>query len=273
MIDKARIIQAIRKGDWIIEHILPSFRTALIKDSDHLVLASPSTLVRSLAFYNSGISIEDLGALMSNTRPAFMGSGDLATLSISSWFTKLISGFFPESQVISFSTSETDKIVAARSEVIRVAPELTSLLQTQEVYVRLDRPFMGASHPKTFGMVFFGNFLMNQPTSQAAISIVHELAHHELFLINLIDRLIDESFDRSEKFSPLQKKSRPPIGRLHALYALFRMTQFMAVAGHEISENRQKIGETIDTFESRELTEFSQQLLEAIGSSVRSLPT
>ncbi len=97
-----------------------------------------------------------------------------------------------------------------------------------------------------------------------AVSIVHEMAHQELFLINVLDRLVEESADFSLVHAPFQGIVRPPIGRLHSLYALFRMVEFEKQSGLPNERHQQLIFDTIDSFQDFELTDFARQLVRAI---------
>ena len=62
--------------------------------------------------------------------------------------------------------------------------------------------------------------------------------------------------------APFQKRARPPIGRLHAAHALFRMQQFEKLAGIKASTHHAVLmRETASTFAPGELTEVAKLLV------------
>lgn len=99
-----------------------------------------------------------------------------------------------------------------------------------------------------------------------AVSIVHEMAHQELFLFNLLDRLVRTEADFNLVHAPFQGVVRPPIGRLHSLYALFRMVEFEKQAGLPHERHQQLVFDTIDSFKKFELTDFAKRLVQSIGT-------
>lgn len=121
--------------------------------------------------------------------------------------------------------------------------------------------FRGASHPFFMGLLFFcpANF---RSETEELMSIVHELAHQELFLLNTLDRLVSTSTNPRLIHSPLQGRERPAIGRLHSGHALYRMIQLekKRPTGNEEKFSR-LLKATIQTFEPAELTDFGNDLL------------
>lgn len=97
-----------------------------------------------------------------------------------------------------------------------------------------------------------------------AVSIVHEMAHQELFVFNLLDRLVQAEADFNLVHAPFQGTVRPPIGRLHSLYALFRMVDFEKQAGLPSEKHEQLIFDTIRSFQDFELTDFAKRLVQSI---------
>ena len=98
-----------------------------------------------------------------------------------------------------------------------------------------------------------------------ALSLVHELGHQELFLLNLVDRLIQASSDYTLAHAPYQGKLRPPIGRLHSAHALFRMIQFENGSNSSRQQRHQRLlNETIETFAESETTPFAWKLLHEV---------
>lgn len=125
--------------------------------------------------------------------------------------------------------------------------------------------FRGASHPFFMGLLFL-NFDNLADDREIAISIVHELAHQELFLLNMFDRLVTSSLNPRLIHSPYQDRVRPSIGRLHSAHALYRMLQVEKDLHPVLAEkHRNYLKNTIATFEDGELTELGSFLLEIYG--------
>ena len=158
-----------------------------------------------------------------------------------------------ESQVQTLTTA----IDIIRQNSTETFMELANLIDT---FVLLESEhFRSASHPHFIGALFIK---VQSCPSKLAISIVHELAHQELFLLNFTDRLINEQFDYNEIHAPFQNRSRPPIGRLHSAHALFRMIQFENKIEPELAIKHQKLlEETKLTFNQSELTQFCQGII------------
>lgn len=126
--------------------------------------------------------------------------------------------------------------------------------------------YWSASHPHFFGLIF-----LKKRTSpvDVAISITHELAHQELFLINLLDRLVRSSSDFNLVHAPYQGRPRPPIGRLHSAHALFRMIPLERSIRAEASKDHQaKLQATIESFAPDELTELGERIIHEVYTSV-----
>jgi HEXXH motif-containing protein len=103
---------------------------------------------------------------------------------------------------------------------------------------------------------------------QLAVSVVHELAHQELFLMNLLDRLVNQPFDYNEIHAPFQGTKRPPIGRLHSYVGA--CTVWFSFKKYKTGETDQKYQELLtdkisEAFEDQELTPFGKKLVEIAG--------
>lgn len=126
--------------------------------------------------------------------------------------------------------------------------------------------FQGASHPHYLSTLFIKN---PDKTEQIKfyLSVIHESAHQELFLINFLDRLVNEKYDYNMIHAPYQNKKRPPIGRLHSLHALYRMIQFSLnnkIESEHVLTLKNKFLENINSFSQGELTEFGFNLIKKV---------
>ena len=122
--------------------------------------------------------------------------------------------------------------------------------------------FSSSSNPHFYGTIFIRP---QGSVESVALSLVHELAHHELFLVNLVDRLVNEKHERNLVYAPFQKVERPPIGRLHSAHALYRMLQFEAKMGVKSSfQHHEDLRTTVLGFTSDELTPWVQTWIHGI---------
>ena len=130
--------------------------------------------------------------------------------------------------------------------------------------------YYGASHPHYLGTLFLGardqhDFI------DFAVSMVHECAHQELFLLNFVDRLVSEGWDHSQVHAPYQEKSRPTIGRLHSAHALYRMVQLLSVvepSGQRHRKFSKILRQNRDAFLPGELTPLGSILIEEVYANV-----
>lgn len=83
-----------------------------------------------------------------------------------------------------------------------------------------------SSDPKSFGIVHVNaEFFAKVSSHELATSLVHEAAHHALFVETSIDPLIPDDF-KTPVYSPLRQEMRPAIGVLHAAFSISRMGQW-----------------------------------------------
>ncbi len=131
--------------------------------------------------------------------------------------------------------------------------------------------FASASHPHLLGAIFLTSKIDFQDIYFLSKSIIHELAHYELFLINFFDRLILEPHDQSLMFSPFQGRERPPIGRLHSYWAVFRMIQFSIACQKYKQEDLDMLHATELTLSKEVLTPMAVKLINASRSYIETI--
>ena len=169
-------------------------------------------------------------------------------------------------QPLNFSKSDLTLISSAEDLLSLYAPTtFTHLAKWISGYCNLrNTTFRSASLPHAFGCIFFGELVWKSTASQIAVSIVHEMAHQELFLVNLVDRLVLGEADFKLVHAPLQGRLRPTIGRFHSLHALYRMIEFERIAGIECSRHVEQLLATAQTFGPNDLTEYGFSLVHAV---------
>ena len=82
------------------------------------------------------------------------------------------------------------------------------------------------SDPQRFGVIHVDSTTYRAaPAAKVATALVHEAAHHALFVETSIDPLIPEDYQKPV-FSPIRRETRPAIGVLHGAFAASRMGQW-----------------------------------------------
>ncbi len=250
----------LSKGQWVFDQISSQFESSIkskfnsCKD-EHSVLEFCMSLYKQLNINHSILCSSSQGlndlTISKSTRDAIN-----RILSENSKFTKLSS----------FSENESKKIKESLLYIKKNNTSISKYLDTQiSVFLRVNgNSFRSASHPHMYGAILIGDGFLNLSLEDSALSIVHELAHHELFLINLADRLVNKEFDQNQIFAPLQKRERPPIGRLHSLWALYRMAEFTRDQNLNHKRYSNILLENLNSFHAKELTEFAVELVQIV---------
>lgn len=259
--DKSLIL--IEKGEWIFDLVGPLFRGGLIKrlgghfDSSNLPLMELALQSYGLSSSPSISPLPRIGRLLDLENTSSTQHQILLDLSKS---------MFIQATPVSLSPARCELVKTAENFIGDHANQTRQLLEKWvSSYLLLKNvSFRSASSPHAFGCIFFGESMDRLSPNDLAVSIVHEMAHQELFLFNVLDRLVHAEADFNLVHAPFQGTIRPPIGRLHSLYALFRMVEFEKQAGLPHEKHEQLVFATIDSFQSFELTDFAKRLIQAI---------
>jgi hypothetical protein len=259
------ILKHLEQGDWVVGEIsrhlvrqFKSFQASLCNE--------PGLTVRSLSHYRK----VDLSKcqLSSNSQ----GIYDLSTTSDSIGAVNSIFQQDIENATLSsgFNSFESERIMQALKLVENSDPYIFRLLVNNiSVYLKADGVhFRSASHPHLMGAIILGEKAFGQTNAGLATSIVHELAHQELYLLNLLDRLVIREFDFNQIHAPFQGRKRPPIGRLHSMWALYRMVRFQKVLGSSNERYKKLLKENCEAFDSQELTDFGKFLVSVTSKQV-----
>ena len=248
----------LRNGHWVFDDLAGAYKVQLEKRVNPYNLDKNISELCIANYKNIDLFRSEL---VSNSKGLYDSKLDA---SVSGVVQDIFSQEFPESSVINFESTDSDKITMA-FEFIRshnadsfnlAGKNITSFLRLRGT------SFRTASHPHLYGVIIIGDGFKMLSVEDAAVSILHELAHQELFLINLVDRLVNQPFELNEIHAPMQGKKRPPIGRLHSLWALYRMVEFQLCLGNKNSKHYQLLVQNIKAFEEGELTDFGKALVE-----------
>jgi HEXXH motif-containing protein len=137
-----------------------------------------------------------------------------------------------------------DKLKAAHELIAEIWPEAAGEFSEALLGVAwIDSPSQriqieSSSDPKRFGVIFLkAAHFRTASHYELATALIHEAAHHALFVETAIDPLIPTDF-KTSIFSPLRREMRPAIGVLHAVFTIARMGQW----AKRLSERRPTAG-------------------------------
>lgn len=265
---KETCLAALKEGSWTFDVLGPVFRSALIKrvhgENSTLSLQNHPMMELTLSAYRRASPAEPIQAVAKIIDPAAQSKPIRATLQ------DLAEATVDGGVTATFTSDEKNRINNAIEMIGRYAPKSAQEFQRWIThFLKLDGvPFRSASHPHAFGCIFLSSRIASMNPSELATSLVHEMGHQDLFLLNIIDRLIQEEADYKMAHAPFQGILRPPIGRLHSYFALFRMIQFERLAGLDTQKHSRLFFETKKSFSRNELTAYGFQIVEAAGTFV-----
>lgn len=258
------LIQRLSDGSWLFDELVPPFLNKLA-NSERLSFLKGRPVpsyVATLAYYR--VLPED-AVLEALDVAAFDGRAPAHPGSRTVW-SRL-------ARTVSEQSSLAELTEAQRAILLNCWSELANLNVSHgrefanivNAMIPLeDSGFGAASTPRLFGCIFITRRWLDQSFEKRMTSLIHELAHQELFLVNLVDRLVHSSSDYSLAHAPLQGTERPPIGRLHSAHALFRMRNLQMSAGWEHTETNRLLAETCRSFTGDELTPFAAEIVSKV---------
>lgn len=268
---KENCLEILKKGSWTFDVLGPLFRSALIKrvqgQNPSLSLQDRSMMeLTLLAYRRTHSSAEPIRFTDLIIDPTLQSAAGKATL------LDLAESTVDGGSTATFTTHEQARIHTAIKEVAKYAPDTAQEFRRWIThFLKLDGvPFRSASHPHAFGCIFLSSRITAMNASELATSLVHEMGHQDLFLLNIIDRLIQEQADYKMAHAPFQGVLRPPIGRLHSYFALYRMIQFERLAGSDTQKHCRLFCETRESFAREELTDYGFQIVEAAATFIGS---
>lgn len=252
-----RVLSELGNGEWCIQSIAPSFKRRL---EAGLQIDSSTKCLSAMCMGYYG-KVHPSHILIPRL------SGAIEPMQISAEAKALVEATFAKeyhgSGVCEFKAETREKLERA-FEIIEVANRDLSSLRKSIItgFLRVSGVnFRSASHPHIFGLILLGDGVREQTAQELAVSVVHEMAHQELFLVNLLDRLVNEPWDYNQVHAPFQGMKRPPIGRLHSMWALYRMVQFQRSIGDINQKYQVLLQQNVEAFEGQELTSFAKTLV------------
>lgn len=254
---KDEIISNLKNQEWSFDTLFPDFDESLKLKSDKSFITS-----RCAEYYlNSEIDV------LINEPATYYPYLITANDSCGFWDYVLekISSDTIKFRLADFNPEHIESILESLIKIKKNDPIVYSYFKKYIPFILVveKNEAYSLSTPHLFGTIILSENLFSS-TEDVDITLVHELAHQELFLINLIDSLINERFLSSLKYSPFQRKERPPLGRLHASHALFRMSQY-SLKSNNCNHNsiKQEFAKMIATLQEFELTRLGNTILES----------
>lgn len=258
------LLGRLRRGDWIFGSVLPTFRVSLLDRAKRRVPSvpesSPTAVLTAMAYTGFDPSSSDF-TLGKQGKPEIVGP---RTTPFGDFWKNAVEKVSRSAVFVQADDASADRVNSALQFIRDHALESTDEIERTIEFLCLFQgaPFRSASHPHYFGALFLR---ADRSPEEIALSIVHETAHQELFLLNLLDRLVQAEFDFHLVHAPYQGKIRPPIGRLHSAHALFRMLKFERASGSDLfAKHSRTLADTIASFSEGELTPFSKELVHEI---------
>lgn len=252
-----KVLSLLSSGRWSLDAIAPAYARVLAKKAG----ANPDHRISELTMICHG----DVAEAQAGVKPNQMTLDQNSVGPGAAKFIEMtVAHEYPMARIGSFDSSMLRRLNEALAVIESTDSAVGRIVRKHiEGFVFVsDVNFRTASFPHFQGIVILGSKAFDLSPIQLAISIVHETAHQELFMVNVVDRLINEPFDFNEVHAPFQGTRRPPIGRLHSLWALYRMVQFQKIIGQVNSKHRELLLQNCEAFEPGELTAFAAKLVQ-----------
>lgn len=257
-------IQRLADGLWLFDEIMPAYLAKLSASYRLAFLGGRKVpaYVTTLAYYRVLPEADILAALENQN---FDGRAPSSRSGREVW-NQLAQLVEKDCSAIDYEAPEMEKLLGSWDELTQLDQshgcEFGKVVSAMVPLEGSD--FGAASTPRLLGCLFITRTWLELPFEKRMTSLVHELAHQELFVINLTDRLVNSDADFSLVHAPLQGAMRPPIGRLHAAHALYRMRQFQRRVGWPCQESERLLEETCGTFAQGDLTPFAAELVKDV---------
>jgi len=250
-----RVLLELELGHWSLSTLAPSFQRRLVAETK--ASSFGKNLSELCLGYYGKVDIQKI-----SIQSAVKESG--ANTEAKDVIHRIFAADYPQARLMPFEPEVSEKLRLSLFSIEKTDAHLFEMVNSIVTsFIRIQGVnFRSASHPQLFGLIVIGDGVQSLNALQLGVSVVHEIAHQELFLVNLLDRLVREPFDYNEVHAPFQGVKRPPIGRLHSMWALYRMVQFQQISGEVSQRYQDLLRKNVEAFEDQELTPFGWKLVE-----------
>lgn len=187
----------------------------------------------------------------------------------------------PSDALFSESKRSINKALTVLAEIAPDFFEETQLL-ISNILICHSKKMHGGTVFNTYGYIYLREFLPEYHWTKYLEGIVHETAHHLLYLLWFTKPILQPGTENEVYFSPLQRGKRPISGVYHAMFVLARICHIfnkiskLAIFQDDIKKIRYDYNNAgnVDTFtdkfnlayhvvkENAALTTFGQQILD-----------
>ncbi|MBI4237830.1 MAG: hypothetical protein HY696_05360 [Deltaproteobacteria bacterium] len=261
------LLSSLQQGAWLFTQLVPPLRDSL----EHAVAQHGTTvdsglplfLLASLQYRRTALPHQMAMRFTAARNTAIVSRvASLSAVEERAYWEAAFCTLAPRTVPCAVSDADIEMLEHATQQLdrhVRIAAATPLSRWIEAIAPFAEGPFRSASHPHYLGCIFLR---LNRSPEETALSLAHELAHQELFLLNLVDRLIVAAADYRLVHAPFQGRERPSIGRLHSAHALFRMVDHEnATADPRRPRHVDLLQATIDTFQPGDLTALGRRLV------------
>jgi hypothetical protein len=264
---KSKVLEALANQQWVTSILAKEFVDKLLAATPPKPVNMPDSLL-SANYYGVIDGYEGIECLSP------LDSGVQLIERAEPAIEKRLTSIIPSGSALKLASPDDqhklkEKHVFVEQALLENHPELHAAYREAVSSVAFvdTKEFGAASSPRVFGNLFFGSsHYLRASVTELVQSIAHEMGHQELFLINLLDRLVAQETDGNMQYAPLQDTERPPIGRIHACHALFRIlsTHDLKICVEGTEPLVKQLEQTIETLNHGECTAYGQKILDHV---------
>lgn len=262
------LIHRMRTQRWSFESLHQDFTDALLNKADQSLIDLSITGL-AIHYFFKDLTLP-MTALWRSQDLTILNAENMSDVDVETWqllINKLAYKGEQQGALHAFDdNSITERLHIACEKIKRHWPAAYQNFRKSVPYICpiKNTTFCSTSTPKHFGVLFINSDQIDDD-EELEITLIHEMAHQELFLINTRDPLINPRYKHHMLHAKFQGYNRPPIGRLHSTHALFRMLQYARIIRSKYQDAIVRdFSEAMNTLLHEELSDFGQQLYDEV---------
>lgn len=229
---KSKLLNSLEMDNWIIDDLTQSLKTEL-QNQLKFYYNSPLSINVSNYFLKTDFTDEEFKDLTFPLVPNELNNRN----GVFDFFLSNLKyqGNDLSLQIAYLEEENHFKLFQSIKKIETYYPKFQSMINDLNLFICFFRGahFLSTSNPKILGTIFLNEQIFEKP-EELDLTIVHELAHQELFLLNMVDLLIDKEMINNLSHARFQGYKRPPIGRFHSLHSIYRMTKYSELCDHPL---------------------------------------